>query len=116
MGSISDTMLAGGCATHLENVHAELVTVLTGVNAGKKFLAINEIEQDINLTGELGNDPRGVRVLRFRNVTGNVPIGLNKLDRIRTADGRVWAATLQPGSSYLTVDYRLAEIVKGKDT
>lgn len=111
MGSLSDTMLGNSCAPLLESVHGETIIVLTGIDAGKKFTAINEIEQDIVLESDLMRDPRGKRVLRFRNVAGNVP-QLTKLDRLQTADGRKWAAVRRPLSSYLTVDFELAEITK----
>jgi len=111
MPSLSDTMLSSSCAPLLESVHGETVTVLTGVDAGCKFNAINEIEQDIVLESDLLRDPRGKRVLRFRDVFGNVP-RLSKLDKIETQDGRRWTATRRPLSAYLTVDFELAEISK----
>ena len=111
MSSLSDTLLSSSCAVLLESVHGETITVLTGVDAGKQFTAINEIEQDIFLESDLIRDPRGKRVLRFRDVSGNVP-QLNRLDRLQTSDGRKWTATRRPLSAYLTVDFELAEISK----
>jgi len=106
MSSLSDTMLSASCAPLLENIHGETITVLTGLDAGKKFNAINEIETDVFLESDLIKDPRGKRVLRFRDVAGNVP-RLTKLDRLQTADGRKWTATRRPLSAYLTVDFEL---------
>ena len=111
MGSLSDAMLSSSCAPLLESVHGETVTVLTGLDAGLKFNAINEIEQDIFLETDLIRDPRGKRVLRFRDIQGNVP-RLTKLDRLQTQDGRIWTAVRRPLSAYLTVDFELAEISK----
>lgn len=108
MGGLSDTMLGGNCVPLLENVHAETVTMLSGLDAGKKFLAINEVEIDIGFESELTSDPRGKRVLRFASGAPRA----KKLDRIQTADGRKWTMTIRPSSAYLTTDYELAEIDK----
>lgn len=115
MGSVSDTMLSGSCAPLLENVHGEQIKILTGKDAGKTFVAINEHEPDITLESDLIVDPRAKRMLRFRQVAGNVP-QLTKLDKLQTADGRKWTATVRPGAAYLFVDYELAEAAKGIDT
>ena len=109
MNSLSDQLLNGGCVTLLENVHGETITVLTGADAGKKFTAIKENEQDISLESPIDRDPRAARYLRFRNVPGNVP-NLSKLDKIRTADGLVWTATLENFGAYLTVDFKIIQI------
>lgn len=108
MNALSDNLLNAGCVTNIENVHAETITVLTGVDAGKKFIAVNETDPDVNLNSDLINDPRGARFLRFRNFPGNLP-RIGKLDTVQTADGRKWKATLNPTSSYLTVDYKIVQ-------
>ncbi len=111
MGSLSDTMLQTGMMPCLESVHGETILVLSGDDAGKSFTAINEIEPDINLESELLVDPRAKRILRFTDRPGNVP-QLKKLDKFKTSDGKVWTATLRPGSAYLSVDFELAEVSK----
>lgn len=109
MGSLSDTLLAGGAIPLLEVVHGETITVLTGPDAGKKFTAINEIEPDTNLVGEIATDARGTRYLHF-NAASPYP-RLGKLDKVQTSDGRKWKATLEPNSSYLTVDYKIVQTI-----
>jgi hypothetical protein len=115
MGGLSDAMLSASAAPLLENIHAETIKVLTGADAGKTFLGILEHEPDIQLETSLIVDPRAKRVLRFRNVPGNVP-NLKKLDRLQTEDGKTYTATVRPGAAYLFVDFELAEVAKGIDT
>lgn len=104
-------MLSTGAMPLLENVHGERVKVLDGVDAGKWFTAINEVEADQVLESEIMRDPRAKRMLRFTDRPGNVPsVNTNKLVKIQTADGRKWAATRQDFSAYLSVDFELVQI------
>lgn len=112
MPSISDMMLSAGCAPHVEAYHGEPVYILSGADAGKTFTAVKEIESDMIFDSELGIDPRGKRILRFRETS--VP-NLNSQDAVRTSDGKAWKAIRRPGNQYLTVDFELTEIVSGKD-
>lgn len=112
--SLSDKMLAGGCALHLEAVHGEAIVILTGRDAGKPFTAIRENETDMVLTSDLGVDPRAKRMLRFRNGTP-VP-NLAQQDRLQTEDGKIWTAVRRPDDAYLTTDFELIEVVQGLDT
>lgn len=117
MGSpaLSDVMLAdGGCAEHIEAWHGETIFVVSGTDAGKTFTAVKEIEPDIILETDLGIDPRGKRVIRFRE-TQQIP-NLASQDVVRTADGKTWNAVRKPGNQFLTVDFELKEIVNGLDT
>lgn len=106
-------MLSGGAAVHVESLHGETITVLSGADAGKSFTAVNETEQDVVFEEQLGMDPRAKRVLRFR-VGGLIP-NLTSQDRIQTDDGRIWIAIRRPDSGYLTIDFELSEWVAGKD-
>jgi len=107
MPSLSDNLLAAGCVAHAAAVHGERVVVLSGVDAGKSFVAIIEIESDIELTSELGADPRAKRIARFE--IGKSPkLGLN--DAIRMSDGKKYKAIRRPGIAYLTVDFELSEL------
>ena len=112
MGSVSDQMLSGGCVVLVAALHGERVRVLSGTDAGRFFTAVQEVEPDLGFDGLLGQDPRGKRVLRFE--AGSVPC-LASQDFLETDDGRRWRAVRRPDSSYLTVDFELAEAVKGKD-
>ena len=105
-------MLAGGCAIHVESVHGERITVLTGASAGQVFVGVREVEQDEILDGMLGIDPRAKRVIRFRRPL--VP-NLESQDTIQTDDNRIWKAVRRPDSSYLTTDFELIEVVNGND-
>ena len=104
----SDAMLDAGCALHVEAAHGETITVLSGADSGKPFVAIRESEQDAVLNSEGGYDPRAKRVLRFRDSTG-VP-ALAPQDVIQTADEKKWHAVRNPQSGYLTTDFELIEI------
>lgn len=112
--SLSDKMLAGGCALHVEALHGDVILILDGPDAGKNFVAVREIEQDMILNTDLGADPRAKRMLRFRDV---IPLPrINSQTRIKTEDGKIWTAVRNPGDGFLTVDYELTEVVSGKDT
>lgn len=113
MSSLSDRLLNAGCAALIEAVHGETVTVLNGANGGLVFTAVQEIESDIILNSELGEDPRAKRILRFRTATAPT---LASQDIVQTADGKKWHAVRRPGAAYLTIDYELREIVAGLDT
>jgi hypothetical protein len=113
MGSLSDTLLADGCALHIESIHGEPIKILSGSDAGKPFVAVRETESDEILASELGIDPRAKRILRFR--AGQVP-NLGSQDLIETDDGKKWKTIRRPDTGYLTVDFELVEIVAGKDT
>lgn len=112
MGALSDQLLNGGCALHVETIHGETITVLTGKLAGQNFTAVRETDNDAILTSEVTIDPRAKRILRFRDA--NAP-ALGAQDRLRTGDGKVWKAVRRPDSGYLTTDYELVEVVPGKD-
>lgn len=109
MPSISETLLAGGNAVHLEAYHGEKIAILTGVDAGKVFIAVKETEPDIILETVIGEDPRTKLIARFR--TPNVP-NLTSQDIVSTDDGKRWYAVRRPGDVFLTVDFELKEIVE----
>lgn len=104
-------MLAGGVRL-LDVVHGEVIKVLTGAATGT-YTAIRETASDLVLMTELGQDPRAKRMLRFRD-DGNVP-ALGSQDQIMTEDGKKWTAVRAPQDGYLTTDFELIELVKGKD-
>lgn len=106
-------MLSGGAALSIEAVHGESVEILTGGDAGKKFIGVVEIESDAVVSTDLGIDPRSRRVIRFR--IGHAPQPVQQ-GRIRTADGRLWKITKSMQDSYLTSDYDMIEVVAGKDS
>ena len=113
--SLSDSMLDLGCARQVEAVHSEVITVMSGMDAGKTFLPVRETEDDITVNMETGGtDPRSRRVLRFRT-SGAVP-RLSSQDVIKTASGDLWRAIRAPRSGYLTTDFELIEIIARKDT
>jgi hypothetical protein len=111
----SDSMLDLGCARQIEAAHGEVVTIMSGADAGKTFIAVRETEDDLTVNMETGGtDPRSRRVLRFRT-SGGVP-RLSSQDVIKTASGDLWRAIRAPRSGYLTADFELIEIISGKDT
>lgn len=112
--SISDKMLASGCALHVEAIHGESILILDGIDAWKNFVAVRETEQDMVINSDLGADPRAKRMLRFRDI---IPLPrINSQTRIQTEDRKIWTAVRNPGDGFLTVDYELTEVVSGKDT
>ena len=107
MPALSDTLLAGGCALHVEAIHGEPVVVLSGLDAGQTFTAVRENTSDLAVTFEgLGADLRAHRLLRFRNAVPR----LAPTDRLRTADGKTWTAVRAPQDGYLTTDFELTEV------
>lgn len=109
---LSDTMLAGGCGLHIEAIHGELVLVVTGRDAGKRFSAVRENASDVVLDENMGADVRAKRMIRFRD--GSVP-QMNSQDILETMDGKRWRTVKAPQDGYLTTDFELIEIVSGKD-
>ncbi len=103
--SPADRLLAI-CVDGLQTVHGETVRVLSGPEAGKDFKCIIEVETDLNIDSEMGQDVRGKRIARFRTP----PSHNNKPFVMRTDDGRQWKATRQPGQAHLTTDFELVEI------
>lgn len=113
MGGISERMLATGSALHAEALHGEPVAVLTGLDAGSTFQGVIETESDSVLSGMLGEDPRGKRMIRFR--VGCVP-RLSSQDKIKTSDNKTWRCVRNPNSSFLTVDFEMIEVATALDT
>ncbi len=105
MPSVADRLLATSAAA-LETIHGEVVSVLSGSEAGKSFTCIIETESDLNMDSELGQDNRGKRIARFRTP----PDHQNKPFVLQTDDGRRWKATRQPGQAFLTTDFELVEM------
>ncbi len=114
MRALSDTLLAGGCAVQLEAIHGEPVTVLQGPDAGRTFIGVVETESDLILATELGNDPRGKLMVRFR--PEQTPRIQSQCQVTRLSDGKKYNAVRQDFSAFLTNDFELKEIVEGKDT
>ena len=104
--SLSKKLLARGCALHVERGHGETVTILTGLDAGKDFIAVVETLQDFNLQEEVGgNDRRARRTIHF--ISAVPRIGSQEL--IRTADGKIWYAVANPLNGFLSTDFDLKE-------
>ncbi len=112
MPAISHRLLARGALAHVHALHGERIEVITGEDAGAFFTGVIEVESDGMLPTELMADPRGRRMLRFKN--GSVP-RLKAHDRIKTDDGKTWTAIRQQFSAFLTTDFELREVVAGKD-
>ena len=111
--SLSDKMLAGGCALHIETVHGEPILILSGPDAGGTFIAVRETETDQMPTIDFWPDPRPKRSLRFRD---GVPVPrLTAQSRVKTEDGKIWQAIRRPDAGYLSTDFELIEVVPGKD-
>ena len=116
--ALSDTLLAGGCALHIEAVHGEWVTVVSGPSAGQRFSAVRENASDVVLDEAGQTDVRAKRVIRFRDASAGSPQGVPQLgsqDILQTADGKQWHAVKSPQDGYLSTDFELVEIIAGKD-
>ena len=109
MGALSDTMLGVSLMPLISAVHGERILVLTGLDAGKYFTGVREIEQDLTLREGDNNDPRAKVMLRF-DVKYPYP-RLSKTDRIKTDDGKTWNALVQKQANFLTEDFELVEII-----
>jgi hypothetical protein len=107
MSSISDTMLGGAGLPCISSVHGEPILVLTGSNTGQTFRAIVGIESDVVITMDLGENPRGRRIMRF---IGAVP-DVSSQDEVQTGDGRKWNLTKSEFSGYLTADFEMTELI-----
>lgn len=103
---ISDTMLAVGCALHVDVIHGEQVLVLDGPDIGKKFRAVRENDSDLMISDALMPDRRAKRVLRF---IGKAPSLIDQ-GRVKTEDGKIWRVTVNPQDGYLSTDYSIMEI------
>lgn len=113
MPSIGDLLLTGGCAVHVERLHGETIRVLTGAEAGGVYVGVRETETDLISSGEIGEDPRARRIIRFP--VSRYPV-LASQDVVQTDDNKKWKAVKRPDSAFLSIDYELTEIVPGKDT
>jgi len=107
MGALSDILLTGGCALHIEAIHGETITVLDGLDAGRRFTAVRELDQDVMLMSELSEDRRAKIVLRFIN--GTTP-RIEKTGKVQTENGQKWTATRRQEAGFLTDDFELVEI------
>lgn len=105
MVALSDTLLASGCALHIEAIHGEELWLPNG----EKIVAVREVEQDQILMGDTGPDARAKIVLRFRDEVA-AKIGLTAI--LKTGDGRRWQAVRRQEAGFLTNDYELTELTK----
>ena len=113
MGSLSDTMLGSGTGILIPVLHGELVTVLSGLDIGKTFTAVIEVEHDLTLSGDgVGMDRRAKRVIRF---FAGVP-RMTGQTQIQDSDGNKWRLIDDPQNGYLSTDFELEAIVPGIDT
>src|SRR6185312_11790898 len=111
--SLSEKMLAGGCALRVEVFHGELILVLTGADKGKTFIAVRETESDQMIISDIGNDVRAKRVIRFRD--GQPLPRLAAQDKVQSENGKRWSVVKAPQDGFLTTDFEVTEIVPGVD-
>lgn len=107
--SIADQMLARGCVKHVGALHGETIQVLEGPDEGKTFQAnIRETQPDQILSTDLGEDARPVVMLRFDD---SLPVpNITSATKIKTlSDGKIWTATKEDFSAFLTTDFKLIE-------
>ena len=112
MPSASDKMLSGGLVPLIQSVHGESIVVMSGTDQGKTFPCVREVEQDIVLDAQLGEDRRSKHVVRFMYAIPN----LESQDIVKTDDGSLWHCVRNPQDGYLSTDFELKEIVNGKDS
>jgi hypothetical protein len=114
MSSIADILTKASALPSLFAVHGETVSILSGLDVGKKFTAIQETGQDILIDEPFGSDRRGKRFLRFRD--GAAKPRLADGDIIQTADGTRWRAVKAPQDGHQTTDYELSQITAKDQT
>jgi hypothetical protein len=107
MLGLSDRMLGGAGLPCISSVHGEPILVLSGANANQTFRALVGIENDVLISSDLGENPRGQRMMRF---VGAVPV-VNSQDQVQTADGRKWTLTRDKFNAYLTTDFEMTEVL-----
>ena len=107
----SDAMLQSGCAPHIEAAHGETITVISGLDAGKKFSAVVEMDQDSILNEQMGftKDRRARKQVRF--TFGNPIPSLPPQTILKTADGRRWHVVDDPQNGTLSTDFQILEII-----
>ena len=114
MPSLSERMLARGCALHIHRLHGEPVQILDGPNAGRPgYFAVIETMPDEILLTDLGTDPRAKIVMRF--IDGTEP-PIAKTGKVKLGNGKVYQAVQRDEANFLTQDFWLTELVAGKDS
>jgi hypothetical protein len=70
MQSIADALLAAGLVPNLETTHGESIVMLSGDDAGKSFVGVVSLEQDLVFTGDIGapNAPSRSSALSPRSI------------------------------------------------
>jgi len=107
---MSDTMLKGGCAPHINAVHSEWITVTSGLDAGKKFLAVVEVDADAMLAESMAvskGDRRARKQMRF--MEDNPVPSLPPQTTVKTEDGKTWHVVDDPQNGYLSTDFQILE-------
>lgn len=108
--SISDSLIASAFRA-VEAVHGQLVTVLTGADAGKTYTAVFLVEQSIEIES---GDTREKVMAHFRR---GVSPSLDMSNQIQDSDGQIWkVVNRKDNPADRTVDFELVKIVSGKDT
>ena len=111
MVSLADALFAAGLIPNLEQVSGETITMLSGDDAGKSFVGVISLEQDLVFTGDLGEDRRAKRTISFMSAAPNI----TSHALLQDGAGRKWKAVRMPGDAYLATDFELVS-VSAKDT
>ena len=111
MTSLADALFSAGLIPQVEAVHGELVTMLSGDDAGKTFTGVISLETDLVFSGDIGEDRRAKRTISF---LGTVPT-ITSHAMLQDGRGLKWKAVRMPGDTYLSTDFELVS-VSAKDT
>ena len=85
--------------------------MLTGNDAGKKFIGVIEVMDDMMPQIDmLGQDPRGRVVVHFTTAPD-----ISSQALLQTSNGKKWVAVKRSFSSFLTTDFDLREVSSEKD-
>ena len=112
MSSLADTLLTVGLIPNLESVHGEVVTMLSGDDAGNTYTGVITLETDLVFSGDLGSDRRGKRTISF---LGTVPT-ITSHSQLQDSAGKTWKVIRLPGDAYLATDFELVAVHATKDT
>lgn len=114
MPSLLDMMISAGAIPAVASTSGERIQVLSGQNAGQYFWCNSiEIDREIILQTELGDDPRSGWVIRF-DPAQPFPV-LIRGDEIQQDNGQVWqivrllSLASPPAGSGKTLDYEISE-------
>jgi hypothetical protein len=107
MTSLADALFQAGLIPQVEAVHGELITMLSGDDAGRTYTGVISLEQDLVFNGDIGEDRRAKRTISFMGAS--VP-RITSHATLRDGRGLTWKAIRMPGDAYLSTDFELVAV------